>query len=338
MVQGSVPKDVKAPTIARWNNDRNEPVVKLALVSPTRSGRERSILAEDAVERRLRRVAGVARVEVNGLTQREVRIDFDPVRLRAWAVTPAETASALKEADADQPAGLLSEHTQDVLLRVEGRVRDPRRFDNVVVAKCGDPSLTPAHPGQLIEREPEPDSLSRINGQPAITCNVFKQQDANIGGAGEAVKTAIDEVRKTLPPDMELRLVHASSDRVKGSPTRLRNTLVEGALLTVAIVFLFLHSWRSTIITGLTLPIIVTTMAMVFGMLPLAWALNDGGETQAPMARAITGGVIASTLPTLLLPPRMCSDLARLRQPQPAVAEAVAGSAAGPLAMPADRA
>ena len=256
-VQGSFPRDVKAPTIARWNNDNSEAIVNAALVSKTRSGRELSILAENSVEKRLRRVEGVARVEVNGLTQREVRIDLDPTRLRAYGVTPAEIAAALKEANADQPVGLLSDNTQDVLLRVEGRVRDPRNFENVVVAKRGNLSLTLADLGQLVEREREPDSLSRINGQRAISFNVYKQQDANIVATGEAVKVALDEVRKTLPPDVELRLIRADSDWVKGSLTGLRNTLIEGALLTVAIVFLFLHSWRSTIITGLTLPIAV---------------------------------------------------------------------------------
>jgi multidrug efflux pump subunit AcrB len=256
-VQGGFPREVKAPTIARWNNDNNQPIVNAALVSPTRSGRELSILAENVVDKRLRRVEGVARVEVNGLTQREVRIDLDPARLRAYGVTPAEIATALKQANADQPVGVLSDNTQDVLLRVEGRVRDPRQFANVVVAHRGNLSLTLADLGQLVEREREPDSLARINGQRAITFNVYKQQDANIVAAGEAVKAALDEVRTTLPPDVELRLIRADSDWVKGSLTGLRNTLIEGALLTVAIVFLFLHSWRSTIITGLTLPIAV---------------------------------------------------------------------------------
>jgi multidrug efflux pump subunit AcrB len=88
-------------------------------------------------------------------------------------------------------------------------------------------------------------------------------------------------------------------------------------------------------------PIIMTTMAMVFGMLPLALALNDGGETQAPMGRAIIGGVITSTLLTLVVVPVMYSYLARLRRPKPALAAALAGTAAGgaadALGMPADR-
>ena len=256
-VQSSFPRDAKAPTVQRWNNDNAQPVVNLALLSPTRSPRELSMLGDQVVGKRLQRVEGVARVDISGLTVREVRIDLDPQRLRAYGVTPAEIATALKEANADQPVGLLSDTTQDALLRVEGRVRDPRQFEQLVVARRGTLALTLGDLGRLVEREREPDSSARINGQRAIVYNVYKQQDANIVVAGDAVKAAMDELRKNLPPDVELRLIYASSDWVKGSLDGLKSTLVEGALLTVAIVFLFLHSWRSTIITGLTLPIAV---------------------------------------------------------------------------------
>ncbi|MBK9361120.1 MAG: efflux RND transporter permease subunit [Rubrivivax sp.] len=256
-VQSSFPRDARAPTVARWNNDNAQPVVNAALLSPTRSGRELSILGDQLVGKRLQRVEGVARVEISGLTVREVRIDLEAQRLRAYGVTPAEIASALKEANADQPVGLLSDPVRDALLRVEGRVRDPRQFEQLVVARRGSLALTLGDLGTLVEREKEPDSLARVNGQPAIVFNVFKQQDANIVAAGDAVKKAMDEVRKQLPPDVELRLIYASSDWVRGSLDGLKSTLVEGALLTVAIVFLFLHSWRSTVITGLTLPIAV---------------------------------------------------------------------------------
>ncbi len=281
-VQAGLPKEVRAPMIARWNNDNTEPVVNLALlarcagVSPpvdaargsnghqadpgactTRSPRELSLLGEQVVAKRLQRVEGVARVDISGLTVREVRIDLDPARLRAYAVTPAEIATALREANADQPVGLLSDPVRDTLLRVEGRVRDPRQFEAVVVARRNGLALTLGDLGTLVEREREADSTARINGQRAINFNVFKQQDANIVAAGDAVKAAMEEIRKSLPPDVELRLIYAGSDWVKGSLKGLQHTLIEGALLTVVIVFLFLHSWRSTIITGLTLPIAV---------------------------------------------------------------------------------
>ena len=256
-VQAAFPRDVKAPTIARFNSDNSQPVVNLALLSATRSARELSVMGEQLVGKRLQRVEGVARVDISGLSAREVRIDLDPQRLRTYGVTPAEIAQALREANADQPVGLLSDPRQDALIRVEGRVRDPRQFEQLVVARRNGLALTLGDLGTLVEREREADSLARINGQRAVNFNVFKQQDANIVATGEAVKKAAEEIRRNLPPDVELRQIYASSDWVKSSLDGLVRTLIEGALLTVAIVFLFLHSWRSTIITGLTLPIAV---------------------------------------------------------------------------------
>jgi multidrug efflux pump subunit AcrB len=256
-VQAAFPKDVKPPAISRFQADNAQPVVVMALMSKTRSARELSTLGELTIAKRLGRVEGVAKVDVGGLVSREVRIDLDPNRLRAYGVTPAEISAALAAANADQPVGLVSDRVSDAILRVEGRVRDPKQFADIVVARRGSLVLTLNDLGTLVEREREPDSIARTNGQPAISFAVFKQQDANIVATGDAVKEAMEELRKGLPADVELNLIYASSDFVKSSLDGLRHTLIEGALLTVAIVFLFLHSWRSTIITGLTLPIAV---------------------------------------------------------------------------------
>jgi multidrug efflux pump subunit AcrB len=256
LVQAGFPKDVKAPNVARYQ-EGNQPVLVGALISPQRSSRELSLLAEQVLVKRLQRVGGVAVVNLWGQTGREVRIDLDPLRLRAFGLTPSEVAATLREANADQPVGLLSDAHSESTLRVEGRIKDPRAFANVVVARRNGLPVLLSDVGALTEREREADTLSRINGQEAIGFNVFKQQDANVVKTGEGVKEALAELRKQLPSDVELRDIWVSSDFVKGSLDGLRNTLIEGALLTIAIVFLFLHSWRSTVITGLTLPIAV---------------------------------------------------------------------------------
>ena len=173
-VQAAFPRDAKAPLVSRFNNDNAQPVVNLALLSKTRSARELSILGEQNVGKRLQRIEGVARVDISGLTVREVRIDLDPARLRAYAITPAEISRALREANTDQPVGLLSDSVQDSILRVEGRVRDPKQFADLVVSTKGGLALTLGDLGQVIEREREPDSTARINGQRAINFNVFK--------------------------------------------------------------------------------------------------------------------------------------------------------------------
>ncbi len=255
--QAQFPRDVKPPMVQRFQTENAQPIIVAALMSPNRTLRELSMMADLTVSKRLGRVEGVAKVDVGGMAVREVRIDLDPTRLRAYNITPAEISKALNAANTDAPVGLISNRYDDAMLRVEGKVKDPKQFVNVVVARRGDLALTLGDLGTLSERERELDSIARINGQPAVTFNIFKQQDANIVATGEAVKAAVEEMRKTLPKDMELRLVYVNSDFVKHSLDGLRHTLIEGALLTIAIVFLFLHSWRSTIITGLTLPISV---------------------------------------------------------------------------------
>jgi multidrug efflux pump subunit AcrB len=256
-VQPNFPRDAKQPFISRFDGDNAQPTVYLSLLGPDRSSRELSLLADNVVRKRLERASGVARVDVGGMTVRQVRIDLDPQRLRAYQLTPSDVSAALQRANADMPVGLLSGSREDAIVRVEGRVRDAKAFADVVVASRDGMVVRLADLGTLVEREREPDSISRVDGVPAISFQVFKQQDANIVETGEAIKAAARELRQSLPPGVELRLVYADSDWVARSLDGVKNTLIEGALLTVAIVFLFLHSWRSTVITGLTLPIAV---------------------------------------------------------------------------------
>ncbi len=256
-LQPGFPRDAKAPSVSRFEGDNAQPTVTLALIGPDRSTRELSFLADQVVRKRIERVGGVARVDVSGITTRQVRIDLDPQRLRANQLTPADVSAALGRVNTDVPVGLLTNARQEALVRVEGRLRDAKAFADLVIASRGGLVVRLGDVGELVEREREPDSIARVDGVPSIGFSVFKQQDANIVEAGDGVKTAADELRAALPPGVELRLLHADSDWVRDSLNGVKRTLIEGALLTIAIVFLFLHSWRSTIITGLTLPIAV---------------------------------------------------------------------------------
>src|SRR5215212_1705192 len=257
VVQPSFPRDAKQPYVSRFDGHNAQPTVYLSLLGRARSARELSLLGDQVVKKRLERAIGVARVDVGGLTVRQVRIDLDPQRLRALQLTPGDVSTALQRANADMPVGLLTGTKEDAIVRVEGKIRDAKAFADLVIATRNGMVVRLADVGTLVEREREPDSISHVDGVPAISFQVFKQQDANIVETGEGVKEAAEELRKGLPPGVELRLVYADSDWVKRSLSGVKHTLVEGALLTIAIVFLFLHSWRSTVITGLTLPIAV---------------------------------------------------------------------------------
>ena len=124
----------------------------------------------------------------------------------------------------------------------------------------------------MIDGEKEETSLARINSHRSITLDVQKSQDANIIETGQGVADAVAALKLRLPPDVDLRVVYSTADAVKRSVDRVKETIVEGALLTVLIVFLFLHSWRSTIITGLTLPIAV--IATFIALYAFGFTLN----------------------------------------------------------------
>ena len=124
----------------------------------------------------------------------------------------------------------------------------------------------------MIDGEKEETSISRINGRPSITIDIQKSQDANIVDTGRGIMAALDALKKRLPADVEIRVANSTAETAERAVNRVKSTIVEGGLLTVLIVFLFLHSWRSTIITGLTLPIAV--IATFIALYAFGFTLN----------------------------------------------------------------
>jgi hydrophobe/amphiphile efflux-1 (HAE1) family protein len=264
-VKPGFPRDVKDPLVIRADQENQQPVVSLAVLSPTMSLRELTSLTDQVIVKGLENAPGVASIDVNGRLTRQILIQVKPSALTAFNIGIDQVVAAIRNANQDVPAGRITHGVQDSIVRVEGKIREPAQFARIIVAQQG---MGAAQPGggapiylsqvaDVIDGEKEEDSIARINGGRAITLDVQKAQDANIIETGDGIADAVTELRKRLPPDVELRVVYSSADAVKRSVDRVKETIVEGALLTVLIVFLFLHSWRSTIITGLTLPIAV---------------------------------------------------------------------------------
>jgi hydrophobe/amphiphile efflux-1 (HAE1) family protein len=256
-VQAAFPKDAKTPLVLRVNNEASEPVAVIGVLSQSKTHRDVSMLAELQVVRRLQRIDGIAFIKISGNATREIRIDLNQQKLRANGVLPTDISNALKAQNQDAPIGLISNEVQDGILRMEGRSKNYLDLNAAVVQQRSGLPVTLADLGHLYLREKELESLARINGQRAISIEVFKQQDANIVSTGEGIKEALAELKNQIPADVEIRTISLNSDWVKASLVGVQRTLIEGALLTVAIVLLFLKSWRSTVITGLTLPISV---------------------------------------------------------------------------------
>jgi hydrophobe/amphiphile efflux-1 (HAE1) family protein len=264
-IRPSFPKDAKDPLVIRGDFDNAQPVVSLAVTSPTRSMRELSTLTDQIIVKRFQNVNGVGRVDVTGSVARQVLVNLRPAQMLAQNVGVDEVVRAIQAANQDVPAGRVVSGAAEQLVRIEGKIKDPAGFRKIIVARRANGPVYLDQVADVVDGEKEAESLSRVNGKPAINVGVLKVQDANIVDVGEGVKKAAEELKKMLPPDVQLQVVWADVDFIENALTGVKQTIIEGALLTVLIVFLFLHSWRSTIITGLTLPIaVISTFIAVY--------------------------------------------------------------------------
>ncbi|MFZ6657156.1 efflux RND transporter permease subunit [Undibacterium sp. TJN19] len=256
-IRPSFPKDVKDPFIVRGGNENDRPVVQMAIRSGERSLRELSTLTEQIIVKKLQSVPGVGRVDVRGAVVRQVQVKLNPDRMAANHVGVNEVLAAIQETNQNMPAGLITRGAQDQLVRLEAKITDARGFNKVIVARRAGSPVYLEQVAEVADGEREEYSISRVNGQRAIALAVTKIQDANIVQVGDGIVDAIAELKTRLPKDVVMTVSENNADFVRQSLDGVKETILEGAGLTVLIVFLFLHSWRSTIITGLTLPISV---------------------------------------------------------------------------------
>ncbi|HTP99619.1 MAG TPA: efflux RND transporter permease subunit [Casimicrobiaceae bacterium] len=258
-VRPTFPKDVKDPLVVRADTENQDPVVSLAVMSGGTGLRELTSLTDQVIVKGLENVPGVARVDVNGRVTRQILIQIKPNAMTAMGIGLDQVMNAIRNANQDVPAGRLSRGQSDRVVRVEGKIKDPAQFGRIIVAQQGGGPVYLSQVADVIDGEAEVDSIARVNGRPSISIDIQKAQDANIVETGRGVVKAVEELRKRIPKDVELTISYNSAESVEKSVNRVKSTILEGAALTVLIVFLFLHSWRSTIITGLTLPIAVIT-------------------------------------------------------------------------------
>ncbi len=271
-VKPTMPRDVKDPLVIRADLENQQPVVSIAVLSPTMDLRDLTSLTDQTIVKGLEPVPGVARIDVNGRVTRAILIQIKPTAVTALGIGVDQVIAAIKNANQDVPAGRITRGQTDAIVRVEGKIKDPAQFGRIIVAQQMGVPVYLSQVADVIDGEKEQDSIARINGRPSITLDLQKAQDANIVDTGKGVVEAIEALKKRLPKDVELRIINSTADQVEKSVNRVKQTILEGALLTVLIVFLFLHSWRSTIITGLTLPIAV--IATFLALYAFGFTLN----------------------------------------------------------------
>ncbi|CAN5726871.1 efflux RND transporter permease subunit [soil metagenome] len=271
LVRAAFRPEVKEPLIQRFDPD-DQPIVSVAVRSDLRLPRELTTLADQIVVKRLQTVRDVGRATIAGGVKRQINIELDPGRMHALRVGVNNVVRAIQDENQNFPAGNVQRGKDDRLIEVNARIIEPASFADLIVARRG---LAPVYMRQVAtvtDGEQEQLSVALLDDERAVVVDVVKTQGANTIDVVRGVRRALADMQRSLPPDVKLEVVRDSSRGIQNSVDNVQRTMLEGGLLTIAIVFLFLHSWRSTVITGLALPISVFGAFMV--MAAFGFTLN----------------------------------------------------------------
>jgi len=266
-VGATLPQNAGDPQVLRFD-PAELPVLSLAVSSDVLSPRDLTALTQDVIVPRLSNIDGVGRATVVGGVPRRLNVLIDPDRLSAFNIGVGQVISALAQDNQNLPAGALTDGTQVQSIQVEGRLDEIADFLDVVVARQGGQPVLLRDVATIEDGEADPTSLALLNGERALAIDVVKTQGANTVGVAADVRAAVAGLLSTALPDtVRLEIVRDNAEPVEHSFQAVLNMMMEGGLLAVAIVFLFLNSWRSTVITALTLPIsVIGTMIVLHAL------------------------------------------------------------------------
>ena len=205
---------------------------------------------------RLSTVDGIARVQMLGGTRPAMRVWLDPEKLAAYRLTPKDVETALKTQNVELPAGRIEAQTQNVTVRVNRGFATPRDFRALVIGRGADGYLVRLGDVARIERGAEnPYNGFRFNGERAVGLGITKQSGANTLAVADAARAAVAQLNTELPEGMHIYPGSDSSLFIKRAIASVWETLAEAAVLVVLVIFLFLGSWRATLIPAITVPI-----------------------------------------------------------------------------------
>ncbi|MEP6741292.1 MAG: efflux RND transporter permease subunit, partial [bacterium] len=271
LIVSDLPVTAEQPIVQKLDTDA-APVVRIAVSAP-RSAKEVTDIADKRIKQQIESINGVGDVQIIGGRTREIEVWVDPDKLRAFNVTVAQVADAVRAQNLEVPGGRIDEGTRELTVRTMGRIVEPADFNNLVVGSRGDYSVKLSDVGYAEDGAEEARTEARLNGQPAVTLVVAKQSGQNTVAVADAVKEVLQEIQKTLPPGFQTKIVGDQSIFIKASIESIQRHLIEGSILAAIVVFLFLWSARSTLIAALAIP---TSLIATFGLMAaMGFTLNQ---------------------------------------------------------------
>ncbi|TGE35519.1 efflux RND transporter permease subunit [Desulfosporosinus fructosivorans] len=264
-IRGTLPQDMDEPIIQKFDFAAT-PILSFVVTSPL-ANKDLSQIVEDEIIKKLNTVKGVGSVTTYGAQVREIQIKLDKEKMAALNVTTAEITQGLESDNIDMSSGQVSNGDKEVSIRTNGTVKEVEDFLNVLVANRQGTELRIKDIAQVEDTIKERDSLSYYKGAETIGIDIVKQSGENTTQVVDDLKKEIAEIQTSLPKDVKLDIVNDDSQVIRASVFEVQKTMLEGCILAVLVVFLFLRSGGSTAISALSLPIsIISTFAAMYLM------------------------------------------------------------------------
>jgi HAE1 family hydrophobic/amphiphilic exporter-1 len=254
-IEAEFPDNVDKPIVSRFNPS-DQPVLSIAISSPSLDVPALTTIADQRVVRQLTTISGVGQATLVGGQKRQIDVRIDDTRMRALGVGIDEVVNVLRTGNQNSPAGSVISTFSERTIQVQGRIEQPEDLLDMIVARRGGGPIYLRDVATVSDGAADAESRALYNGETALAIDIVKVQDANTVQVVADVRHRLDQLNTELAAqNVQLRVVTDASTAIEESVSQVQATLIEGAALAVAIVFVFLNSWRSTVITGLTLPI-----------------------------------------------------------------------------------
>ena len=252
-VRHKLPVEMREPVLFRVDPSA-QPIMQLALSSKTQTHAEISRLAEDVLADRFRAVDGVAVVNVNGSLQRQLSVLLRAQKLREYNVSVSEVVNALRAQNTTAPVGRIKGAMDEQSIRLVGRIESPREFEDIVLRRNGNEIVRLGQVATVEDGFAELNGYSLRNAQSNVGLSITRSRDASTISVAAEVRGLVKEINGTLPAGTKLEVTQDGGEDAESNLMNVIEALIFGAGLTIFVVYAFLNSWRSTLITALSLP------------------------------------------------------------------------------------
>ena len=275
-IRRSLPPNIEEPIIQHFDPN-DAPIMSIAMQSSERGIRELTDLADEIVGVRFEAIPGVGGINVNGGNRRQIQVQLDPSSMRAYNVSPVQVTQALQRENQEVPAGRVSHGATEQLVSISGRITDPRAFADIAVLVRNGVPVRLGDVARVVDGAEERRSGAEIaekGKEPAaaVSLDILKIAESNTVAVADSVRSVMVALQQVLPADVKMTVIRDQSQKIREALRDVELTIVLGAFLTILIIYLFLNSWRSTVITGLTLP--VSIISAFFIMWVFGFTLN----------------------------------------------------------------